>query len=113
MINVGQISNNHYSSDSVLQDSLAVFDKHYNWKHFRVGCEADVRKHSIILGAYQDYYKCFEEELKDKIRESLNTRECKPCHSLKKHVNLFRDNNKGCEDFNCITSKCNINVSDW
>ena len=104
MLNTGQISFKHFSEKDILDKSKEKYEKQYNFKHLKVGKEQDVRLESIILASYLTYYKCFEEELKEKMREHITDSKCKSYNNVNKHHRHFQKENK-----ECVTDKCDTN----
>lgn len=90
MLNVGQINFKEFSKEDILKQSKDTFEKFYLYNYFRIGCEQDITKDSLILNSYLNYY---EKE------------ECEHKHYKKR---------KRCKcEQKCITSKCNSNVQQW
>lgn len=104
MLNTGQISFKHFSEKDVLDKSKEKYEKQYNFKYFKIGKEQDVRLESIILSSYLTYYTCFEEELKEKMREHITDNSCKSHNNINKHHRHFHKENK-----ECVTDKCDTN----
>lgn len=88
-----QVNFKEYSAEDILKQSKDKFESDYLYSYFRVGCEQDVKKDSLLLEPYLKYY----EEYK------CNKVESKPRHHKKKC---------GCKE-ECITGKCKSNVSKW
>lgn len=104
MFNTGQISFKHFSEKDVLDKSKEKYEKQYNFKYFKIGKEQDVRLESIILSSYLTYYTCFEEEIKEKMREHITDNSCKSHNNINKHHRHFHKENK-----ECVTDKCDTN----
>ena len=104
MLNTGQISFKHFSEKDVLDKSKEKYEKQYNFKYFKIGKEQDVRLESIILTSYLTYYTCFEEELKEKMREHITDNSCHSHNNINKHHRHFHKENK-----ECVTDKCDTN----
>lgn len=104
-MSTGQISFKHFSEKDILDKSKDKYEKHLLFTHLRVGSEQDTKTESLILLPYLTYYKCFEEELKDKMREHIEDKRCKPHHNINKHHRHFQREHKG----ECAIKKCNLN----
>lgn len=88
MLNVGQINFKEFSKEDILKQSKDTFEKFYLYNYFKVGCEQDTIKDSLILNSYLNYYE------KEEHKHCKKRKRCK------------------CEN-KCITSKCKTNVQEW
>lgn len=106
----GQISFKKYSQDNIVQQSQENFQKHFKYKHFRIGCEPDFMEEYFKVSAYTQFYQCLEDEIKEEINARLKNK-CKK-NSLKEHLCEYKKQEcSWCEEYQ-ILKQCTPRI-EW
>lgn len=97
----GQISFKKYSYDDIKKTAQENYQRHYKFKHFRIGSDVDFLEDYFKMESYRNFYECLEDEIK----EEVNTQTQKKCnkHSLKAHCKHYRKHKcDWCEEFKIL-----------